>query len=285
MTPLVALTVAGSDSGGGAGLQADLKTFAAFGIHGTSAVTALTAQHTVGVLGVLAVDPGFVELQIDAVTSDLAPRAVKTGMLATPTIVATVGRLAAKGALPNLVVDPVLVSSTGHALMEDGGVDAYRTLLLPYAAVATPNLFEAALLTGRAVDELSTTDVMVEVAEELRALGTGTVVVKGGHLSGRDGAASSSPDVVAGPSGTAVLTAARVDTPNDHGTGCSLSAAIAALLARGWVPGEAVIDAKRFVRHALVGGRTWRLGAGRGPIDHFGWTSDGPAVGTTVPRS
>ncbi|MGH9091086.1 MAG: bifunctional hydroxymethylpyrimidine kinase/phosphomethylpyrimidine kinase, partial [Acidimicrobiales bacterium] len=190
MTPVVALTVAGSDSGGGAGIQADLKTFAALGVFGTSAVTAVTAQHTAAVLGVAVIDPEMVVAQVEAVLDDLPPAAVKTGMLATPGVVGAVARLAAEGRLPNLVVDPVLVSSTGHPLMGEGGVDAYRRLLLPHAAVATPNLREAALLTGRDLADLATTAAMAEAAEELRSLGTGTVVVKGGHLpaavAGRD---------------------------------------------------------------------------------------------------
>ena len=294
MDPVVALTIAGSDSGGGAGLQADLKTFAALGLHGTSAVTAVTAQHTAAVLGVVALDPAFVVVQVEAVTSDLAPAAVKTGMLANPSTVVAVAELAARGVLPNLVVDPVLVSSTGHCLMEEGGVDAYRRLLLPHAAVATPNLREAAALTGRTPADLASTESMAEVAEELRALGTGTVVVKGGHFPtpnagppGKwdlDRTAAGSPDVVAGPGGIVVLPASRVATVNDHGTGCSLSAAIAAHLALGATPLQAVRKAKTFVHRALVGAAGWRLGAGHGPIDHFGWTSGDTGVAVATRR-
>jgi hydroxymethylpyrimidine/phosphomethylpyrimidine kinase len=280
---VVALTIAGSDSGGGAGLQADLKTFAAHGVYGTSAVTAVTAQHTAAVLRVVALDSELVVAQIDAVMSDLAPAAVKTGMLANPATVAAVAMLAADGALPNLVVDPVLVSSSGHALMDEGGVAAYRHLLLPHAAVATPNLREAAMLTGRTLADLSTTQAMTEAAEELRSLGTGTVVVKGGHFAAAGGAGPGgrsssadevgSPDVVAGPGGTVVLPGARVMTGNDHGTGCSLSAAIASNLALGATPLQAITDAKSFVHRALSGAAGWNLGSGHGPIDHFGWSS------------
>ena len=284
---MVALTIAGSDSGGGAGIQADLKTFAAMGVYGTCALTAVTAQHTRGVVAVQRVDPGTVRAQIDAVLDDFGAAAVKTGMLATPAIVAEVAELAARGRLVNLVVDPVLVSSTGHSLMDQGGIVAYRRLLLPHATVATPNLRETALLTGRPLEELGTLDAMTEAAEELRALGTTTVVVKGGHLSAAAGRARSvtsrdpgrhagdagCPDVVAGPDGVVVLPAERIATSNDHGTGCTLSAAIAAGLARGVEVSAAVAEAKRFVHRALLGAVDWRLGTGHGPIDHFGWSS------------
>jgi hydroxymethylpyrimidine kinase/phosphomethylpyrimidine kinase len=284
MTPTVALTIAGSDSGGGAGVQADLKTFAAHGVFGTSALTAVTAQNTRAVIAVVAMDPAFVVAQVEAVLADLRPAAVKTGMLAVGATVAAVAELAGRGALANLVVDPVLVSSTGHRLMEDAGLEAYRTLLLPRAAVATPNLREAAVLTGRPLADLDSVDAMVAAAEELRALGTETVVVKGGHLAQALGAdpgdaSTPSPDVVVGPGGVVVLEGARVVTGNDHGTGCSLSAAIAANLALGMVTLEAVRAAKEYVHRALVGGAGWRLGEGHGPIDHFGWSS--PREGAT----
>jgi hydroxymethylpyrimidine/phosphomethylpyrimidine kinase len=277
MTPVVALTIAGSDSGGGAGLQADLKTFAALGVFGTCAITAVTAQNTRAVTGVVVIDPAFVVAQIEAVVEDLAPSAVKTGMLASGATVAAVAAVAARGLLRQLVVDPVLVSSTGHRLVDDEGLDAYRSLLLPHALVVTPNLREAAVLTGRSLADLGSIDAMVAAAEELRGLGAGTVVVKGGHLDtavGDTSGTTPSPDVVVGPGGAVVLGAERVATGNDHGTGCSLAAAIAANLALGAEPLEAITAAKEFVRRALVGGAGWTLGGGHGPIDHFGW-SDG----------
>ncbi len=282
MTPVVALTIAGSDSGGGAGIQADLKTFAAHGVYGTCALTAVTAQHTAAVLGVEMVDPGFVVSQVAAVLADLPPAAVKTGMLATPATVAAVAGVAERGALPHLVVDPVLVSTSGHSLMDEGGVAAYRELLLPYAAVVTPNLREAALLAGCELGDLRTIDGMAAVARELQALGPGMVVVKGGHAAPAgpgDGGdpVGGCPDVVAGPDGWRVLPAPRVATGNDHGTGCSLSAAIAARLALGQPVGEAVAGAKAYVHRALAGAAGWRLGSGHGPIDHFGWSSGTPA--------
>jgi hydroxymethylpyrimidine kinase/phosphomethylpyrimidine kinase len=265
-TPPTALSIAGSDSGGGAGAQADLKTFAAHRVHGATALTAVTAQNTAEVRGVVALDPGFVRLQIDTVLSDLDVRSVKTGMLANPGIVDVVAELAAAGRLPQLVVDPVLVSSSGHSLMDPEGVAAYVKRLLPHALVATPNLREAAALTGIALAELMTVDAMADAARQIRAGGAGYVVVKGGHLT------DAAHDVVAGPEGVTVLEAVRVVTGNDHGTGCSLSAAIAAHLAQGDDVLTAVRAAKAFVARGLAGAAGWRLGAGHGPIDHFGWS-------------
>jgi hydroxymethylpyrimidine kinase/phosphomethylpyrimidine kinase len=265
-TPPTALTIAGSDSGGGAGAQADLKTFAALRVHGTSALTAVTAQNTTGVRGVMALDPAFVRLQVETVLDDFEVRSVKTGMLANSGIVLAVACLAEQGLLPDLVVDPVLVSSTGHPLLEPDGITAYLERLLPRALVATPNLREAAVLAGTTVEALVSLDARIEVAEHIRERGPRWVVVKGGHLT------ESADDVVAGPEGVMVLPSTRVETGNDHGTGCSLSAAVAARLARGDEVPEAIRLAKEFVHRALLGGAGWRLGAGHGPVDHFGWS-------------
>jgi len=266
-TPPAALTIAGSDSGGGAGAQADLKTFAALRVHGTSALTAVTAQNTMGVRGSVALDPAFVRLQIEAVLDDFAVRSVKTGMLADGAIVAEVACLAEQGRLPGLVVDPVLVSSTGHSLLASDGVAAYLERLLPQALVATPNLREAAVLGQTTVDALVPLEARVAVAEEIRARGARWVVVKGGHLT------DSADDVVVGPEGVTVLPGTRVETGNDHGTGCSLSAAITAHLAQGDEVLDAITAAKDSVRRALAGSAGWRLGAGHGPVDHFGWSA------------
>jgi hydroxymethylpyrimidine kinase/phosphomethylpyrimidine kinase len=265
-TPPTALTIAGSDSGGGAGAQADLKTFAALRVHGTSALTAVTAQNTTGVRGVVALDPAFVRLQVETVLDDFEVRSVKTGMLANGAVVVAVACLAEQGRLPALVVDPVLVSSTGHPLLEPDGVAAYLERLLPHALVATPNLREAAVLGGTTVEALFPLEARVAVAERIRARGARWVVVKGGHLT------ESADDVVVGPEGVVVLPSARVETGNDHGTGCSLSAAVAARLAHGDEVLDAIRAAKEFVHRALVGGAGWRLGAGHGPVDHFGWS-------------
>jgi len=266
-TPPTALTIAGSDSGGGAGAQADLKTFAAHRVHGTCALTAVTAQNTAEVRGVVALEAPFVRLQVETVLDDFAVGSVKTGMLATAAIVREVAGLAAAGKLPHLVVDPVLVSSSGHRLMEPNGIEAYLGQLLPHAVVATPNLREAAVLGDTTVECLGTLDARVEVAQRIRATGARYVVVKGGHLT------ESADDVVAGPEGVVVLPGARVATVNDHGTGCSLSAAVAANLALGATVPAAIAEAKAFVTRALVGGAGWHLGSGHGPLDHFGWST------------
>ena len=272
MTPVVALSIAGSDSGAGAGVQADLKTFAAHGVYGTCAVTAVTAQNTLGVSDVVAIGAPFVTAQVLAVVTDFPVRAVKTGMLCGPDIVRAVAELAADGRLPNLVVDPVLVSSSGHPLLAEGGLDAYSALL-PHAVVATPNLEEAAALTGRPLSDLRSVDGMARAAAELRAAGPAVVVVTGGHLPGAGGhpppgTTPGAPDVVAGPDGTVVLDGPRIVTRNDHGTGCTFSAAIAAHLALGHPALEAVRRGHDYVRRALAASAGWRLGAGRGPLDH-----------------
>lgn len=267
MQPTVALTIAGSDSGGGAGIQADLKTFAAFGLFGTSAVTAVTAQNTLGVAAVAVLTPDEVAAQVRAVTDDLAVAAVKTGMLATPEVVERVAGLAAEGILPRLVVDPVLVATSGDPLMKDGGVRAYREALVPRATLVTPNLAEAAALAEVDARDVATLEDLVALARAIAALGPGATLVKGGHLRGLE----RSPDVLLVGEEVTVLDAARVATRNDHGTGCTLSAAAAAGLALGRGVPDAARDAKSFVLAALEGASTWRLGRGRGPIDHLGW--------------
>jgi hydroxymethylpyrimidine/phosphomethylpyrimidine kinase len=273
--PRVVLTIAGSDSGGGAGIEADLRTFAALGVHGAVALSAVTAQNTTGVFAVLAIEPEMLVAQVDAVTSDLDVAAVKTGMLARPESVRAIAKLAATGALPHLVVDPVLVSSSGHLLMEDGGVAAYRDELFGHADVVTPNLRETAVILGCDVDELATTEAMGDAARALLRLGARCAVVKGGHLLDHGATARRAPDVVATADGTVTLDGPRIETRNDHGTGCSLSAAIAVGLAEGLSPLPAVTRAKGFVADALRGASNWELGHGRGPIDHLGW-SDRP---------
>jgi hydroxymethylpyrimidine/phosphomethylpyrimidine kinase len=265
VNPLVALTVAGSDSGAGAGVQADLKTFAANGVFGTSVVTAVTAQNTAAVLGVERVDPAFVDLQLEAVLADLPVAAVKTGMLASSATVAAVARWAAVGRLPNLVVDPVLLSSTGRPLLDDDAVRSYLELLFPHALVITPNLREASVLTGAPVDDEAS---MERAARRLSEHGPRVVVVKGGHLADRRRA----PDVVLADGRLHVLEGERIETTNDHGSGCTLSAATTARLALGDAPLEAVTAAKAYVTEALRGAAEWHLGAGHGPLDHFRWT-------------
>jgi hydroxymethylpyrimidine kinase/phosphomethylpyrimidine kinase len=269
--PIIALTIAGSDSGGGAGIQADLRTFAAFEVHGTCAVTAITAQNTLGVGEVLVIDPDLVEAQVRAVVDDFTVAAVKTGMLAHPATVERVAELAREGLLPHLVVDPVLVSSSGHALMDAGGARAYRESLLAYATLATPNLREACVLCDVDVRDVTTYDDMVSLATALLAYGPAYVLVKGGHFAESTLTERRAPDILVGADGVVVYDAERVDTRNDHGTGCSLSAAVCAGLGLGRSLPDATRDAKSFVLAALKGAASWRLGAGHGPIDHLGW--------------
>lgn len=271
MQPITALTIAGSDSGGGAGVQADLRTFSAFEVHGTCAITAITAQNTLEVSAVLALDPQLVVDQVMAVTSDFTVRAVKTGMLAQASTVERVAQMARDGLLPHLVVDPVMVSSTGQLLMESGGAQAYRDALLAFAEVVTPNLHEAAVLCDVDVNDVTSLEDMVTLAHTLLAFGSTYVLVKGGHFARSSGQARHAPDVLVGNGEVTVFDAPRIETTNDHGTGCSLSAAICAGLGLGRTLPEATRDAKSFVLAGLRGASSWQLGRGRGPIDHLGW--------------
>jgi len=285
--PPVAMTVAGSDSGAGAGIQADIKTMGALGVFGTTVITAVTAQSTVAVREVHHLPPALVESQMTTVLDDLPVRAVKTGLLGDPAIIEVVGRRAAAGDLPHLVVDPVMVASTGRIFLVKEGIDAYRRHLLPQALITTPNLWEAALLADRAPTGVEDVDAMVDMARRIHELGPTWVLVKGGHLPGVEShSGTKAPDQVADVlfDGTTVtvLTGGRVDTRNNHGTGCSLSAAIAASLARGTDVPTAVAVGKEFVLGALRGGSDWHLGQGHGPLDHLGWTRR-PPPGVTTP--
>jgi hydroxymethylpyrimidine/phosphomethylpyrimidine kinase len=253
----VALTIAGSDSGGGAGIQADLKTFAAHGVFGTSVVTALTAQNTAGVRGISPVAAPFVGAQLEAVLDDLPVAAVKTGMLATPETVALVASYAPR--LPGLVVDPVLVASSGDRLFTEDAERAYLDLLFPHAAVVTPNLREASVLLGREVLDV---DDAVKAAADLGAYGPRCVVVKGGHLRG----SAEAVDVVWHAGETSLLTTAWIDTANNHGTGCTFAAATASGLALGRSLPDALDAAKHYVHQALTRSAGWSLGAGHGPL-------------------
>jgi len=264
MATAIALTIAGSDSSGGAGIQADLKTFSAFGVYGASVLTALTAQNTRGVTAIEAVTPPFVLAQMEAVFADLAVGAVKTGMLANAAIVrAVAGRLRAGSPRPQLVVvDPVMVATSGELLLERDASAAVKSDVFPLAQLITPNLPEAArLLDAReAVTEVEA----VAQAKALLALGCGAVLLKGGHGEGADAV-----DILCDASGVERLARPRVDTRNTHGTGCTLSAAIAALLAQGVALREAVGRAKTYVWQALQAGRDLGVGHGNGPVDHL----------------
>ena len=254
----VALTIAGSDSGGGAGIQADLRTFAAHGLHGASAITAVTAQNTVAVVDYVALEPRMVVAQIDAVASDMPVAAVKTGMLATGPIVEAVAEAVARWRLPHLVVDPVMVAKSGDRLLDPAAEAAYRERLFPLAEVVTPNLAEAEALLRRPV---RTIEAMAQAARDLHALGPGAVLVKGGHLEGDP------VDVFFDGRRLEELRAPRIDTRHTHGTGCTLSAAIAARLALGADALEAARGAKEYLTEAIRG--AYALGRGAGPVDHL----------------
>lgn len=253
----VMLTVAGSDASGGAGIQADLKTATALGVYGASVLTAVTVQDTTGVHGVHPVPLDVVRDQLRVVLDDLDVRAVKVGMLGSPDLVALVADLL--GDVPALVVDPVMVSTSGHRLLPAEAEAAVRDLLTPRATLVTPNLPEAAVLTGLGQDVAPET-----LAHALVGLGAGAALVKGGHGSGR-----SSDDLLLDAQGPVWFRAERVATPHTHGTGCTLSAAVAAHLALGATLRAAVGLAKAYLTEALESGAARRVGRGRGPVDHL----------------
>jgi hydroxymethylpyrimidine kinase/phosphomethylpyrimidine kinase len=254
------LTVAGSDSGGGAGIQADLKTIAVLGGFGASVITALTAQNTVGVAGIFEVPPDFIAQQFDAVASDIGADAAKTGMLVNPQVVRLVARKVVEHRIPNLVVDPVMLAKSGDPLLSEDARNVILNTLIPLAAVVTPNLPEAALLAGIPV---RTPDDMRRAAERIRASGVQHVLVKGGHLKGQ------ALDLLYDGRDFVELSAERIDTQNTHGTGCVYSAAIATLLGHGHPVREAVRQAKAFITTAIR--HSLSLGRGHGPANPSAW--------------
>lgn len=266
----VALTIAGSDSGGGAGIQADLKTFHQFGVFGTSAITAITAQNTLGVAGWQPVSPELLRAQIDAVAADLPPSAVKSGMLGTTELIRVVAASLRQCALASYVLDPVMIATSGDLLIDNDGVRAIREELAPLATLITPNIDEASALTGQAVrDEQS----MRNAALQLVSLGAKAALIKGGHL--RDGDESEIVDVLYDGEFT-FFTHPRLATTSTHGTGCTLSAAITAQLATGVPLRESVQRAIDYVHAAIATAPS--LGAGHGPLNHF-------AVGSPVTKA
>jgi hydroxymethylpyrimidine/phosphomethylpyrimidine kinase len=256
------LTIAGSDSGGGAGIQADLKAFSALGAYGASVITALTAQNTRGVTAIHTPDPAFITAQLDAVFDDIRIDAVKIGMLANAQIVRAVAQALRRHRPKHVVLDTVMISKSNHALLAPDAVDAVRDELLPLADLLTPNLPEAAALLGTtpAADEAA----MIDQGEALRALGARAVLMKGGHLSAAD-----SPDWLVQESGTLRLGGPRVPVKNTHGTGCTLSAAIAALIPQRDDLASAVADAKLYLTGALEQSDRLDVGHGVGPVHHF----------------
>jgi hydroxymethylpyrimidine/phosphomethylpyrimidine kinase len=254
--PPLVLTIAGSDSGGGAGIQADLKTMLALGTHGMSVIAAVTAQNSLGVQGYWELPPEAVRAQLDSVLSDIGAHAIKTGMLASSALVETVAEVLAEAEAP-VVVDPVGVSKHGDTLLADDAVDAMRTALLPTATVVTPNLWEVEQLTGvKVVDESG----MREAAEAIKALGPRWALIKGGHLPGEPA------DLLFDGTNEYRFTAPRYDNRHTHGTGCTLASGIASYLARGEDVPTAVEKAKEYVTGAIAAG--FPLGAGIGPVDH-----------------
>jgi hydroxymethylpyrimidine/phosphomethylpyrimidine kinase len=251
----VALTIAGSDSGGGAGIQADLKTFAVLGVHGTSAITAITAQNTTGVSDILELPTSLIREQIAVVVEDMGVQAAKTGMLSSAALIATVAEAVRHYRLDNLVVDPVMVAKGGAKLLRDDAVAALLERLIPLAAVLTPNLPEAQVLLGR---EIQTLEERRQAARDLVAMGARAAVVKGGH-------ADDVTDVFFDGKQLVELTSERIDTLNTHGSGCVFSAAIAAWLARGADPLTAVRQAKTFITAAIA--NSLELGHGHGPVN------------------
>ncbi len=262
MSTAIALTIAGSDSGGGAGIQADLKAFSALGVYGCSVITALTAQNTRAVTGVIDAPPDFIRDQMDAVFSDLSVGAVKIGMLSRPETIRAVSEGLRAHEPRHVVLDPVMVAKSGDTLLQEDAIASLREELLPLATIITPNLPEAAAL----LDErpVSSTGEMSRCAERLLSLGTNAVLLKGGHLGGQD-----SPDLLHDGRQAIWLAAQRVETRNTHGTGCTLSSAIAAGLATGLDLTDAVSKAKIYISAAIAAADRIEVGGGHGPVHHF----------------
>jgi len=264
------LSIAGSDSGGGAGIQADLKTFHNIGVYGMTAITALTAQNTLGVQGIHEVPPEFLEAQILSVLSDIGADAVKTGMLLSTPLIQTTARLLTRFRIQNLVVDPVMVSKGGAPLLVEDAVQTLKDVLIPLSTVVTPNLDEAEALVGSPVRSVRE---MRDAARSIHDMGAGHVLIKGGHLEGRkepqSGELSKALDILYDGKTFHELTAPHIPTPHTHGTGCTLSSAIAAWLALGKPVLEAAQKAKDYITQAIRAASP--LGKGIGPVNHLSW--------------
>ena len=258
-----ALTIAGSDSGGGAGIQADLKTFSALGCFGMSVITALTAQNTQTVTAIHPAPPEFIAAQMDSVLTDMGTDAVKIGMLHSPKVIEVVADRLTAHRVANIVLDPVMVAKSGDKLLRDDAIEALKERLIPLADVITPNLPEASALLERSV---TTADHMAEACRDLARLGCRAVLLKGGHLEDAD---SSDCLYVSETDALVPLSASRIQTVNAHGTGCTLSSAVAAHLARGFSLSEAVGKAKTYITQALKAGAQFKIGHGHGPVHHF----------------
>jgi hydroxymethylpyrimidine/phosphomethylpyrimidine kinase len=257
------LTIAGSDSGGGAGIQADIKAISALGCFATSAITAVTVQNTLGVEAVHPIPLDILRGQIEAVLSDIGTDAVKIGMLHSSEVVEVVADVLQKYNIRNVVLDPVMVSTSGHRLIEESAIDTLRRVLIPRARVITPNIPEAEILAGV---KITANDQLAEVARQLSQGGTVSVLLKAGHLTEDrlvDIFYNAEQDTIT------ELPSARVYTPNTHGTGCTLSSALAALLAKGYELTDAARGAKEYINQAIISGARYEIGGGHGPVDHF----------------
>ncbi len=257
------LTIAGSDSGGGAGIQADLKTIAANGCYGMSVITALTAQNTLGVTGIHAVPVEFVAAQMEAVLSDIGVDAVKIGMLFSPELIRTVAENLQKFDIRTVVLDPVMVAQSGDKLLQDEAIEALKQYLIPLAHLITPNLPETSVLLGR---DIHTAEAIGDAAVELAAMGCGNVLIKGGHLEEGD---SDDCLYLGSEQRMVILPGERIATRNNHGTGCTLSSAIASFIARGKTIENAVRHAKDYITGAIRAGAEYSIGHGHGPVHHF----------------
>ena len=269
MTTPIALTIAGSDSGGGAGIQADLKTFSALGVYGASVIAALTAQNTKGVSGIFDVAPEFVRAQMDAVYSDIKVGATKIGMLARAGVIEAVAEGLRVHKAKNIVLDPVMIATSGDLLLAPDAIDTLKKRLIPLALVITPNLAEAAALSGTA--QAKSEAAMAKQGEAILKLGANSVLVKGGHFE-----SDQATDLLIDKDGIRRFAARRIDSKNTHGTGCTLSSAIAAGLAHGMPLTESIAIAKKYVSEAIAASGGLNVGEGRGPVHHFyGWWKKG----------
>ena len=257
------LTIAGSDSGGGAGIQADLKTFSAIGCYGMSVITALTAQNTQGVKAIHAVPPAFAVEQIEAVLSDIGADAIKIGMLYSAELIEAVAQELKKHGARKIVLDPVMVAQSGDKLLQDDAIEAIKTHLMPLADVVTPNIPEAAVLCGMQLTQWSDIE---SAAETLAKYGSRSILIKGGHGDERK---STDLLFLAGEGRFVSLETDRIETRNNHGTGCTLSSAIASYMAKGSDVEEAVQKAKTFMNHSIAAGAAYTIGHGHGPVHHF----------------
>lgn len=257
---MIACTIAGSDSGGGAGIQADLKTFQELGVFGTSAITALTAQNTTGVHGIFPATPSFVDAQLRAILEDFDVKAIKTGMLFDSEMIQTVARILKTQTMP-LIVDPVMIAKGGATLLQQQAVETMITTLLPLATICTPNIPEAEMLTGITI---TSEETLHAAAQQLLAYGVKYVVMKGGHLDG-----TFATDTVYWKDGHFTIATPRIHTTQTHGTGCTFSAAITALVAKGYDGKDAIIEAKKFIHLAIA--NPLGIGHGHGPTNHFAY--------------